>query len=94
MANSDVPLMSVEMRRNHRGGDSRQSLDVCRNAVGTLLTGNSRHVHVLRIRNAEAKEGGAWHSVVLSCRIIAHVIVSPRSSKVVPGMYTRMDERN
>ena len=49
----DVPLMSVEMRRHH-GIGSR-----------TLLTGNSRHVHVPRIRNAAAKEGckgGARHT--------------------------------
>ena len=32
--------------------------------------------------------------VMLSCRVIAHVIVSPRLSNVVPDLYTRMDERN
>ena len=46
--------MSVEMRR-HRG-------ILC----GDALTGNSRHVHVLRIRNAAAKGGGARHTVAPS----------------------------
>ena len=49
---------------HHRGGDSRRSFDVCKLSDGdwgeTLLTGNSRHFHVLRNRNAAAK-GGARH---------------------------------
>ena len=31
---------------------------------------------------------------MLSCRVVAHVIVSPRLSNVVPGLHTRMDERD
>ena len=45
----DVPLMSVEMRRHHGIG------------AGRLLTGNSRHVQVLRIRNVAAKGGCTAH---------------------------------
>ena len=66
----DVPLMYVEMLRHHRGGDSRRPFHVCKSSdgdgigAGTLLTGNSRHVHVLRIRNEMRRRrvGGARHT--------------------------------
>ena len=55
--------MSVEMRRHYGIG------------AGTLLTGNSRHVHVLRIRNAAAKGGGARHTPTATSSIYRYTRV-------------------